>query len=160
MFRARSRTEGLEILRFASLTQLHPLSTEQLAQVAPYASERIIPAGRRLLLDGPFAQELVFIAGGRGVVRCAGETVAELGTGDVFGDLVPGRAAYETATVAAITELRLVVFSGRGLRMLREVAPDAVDALLAVCALAPARRGEATPEARPVSHLSLVRDAA
>src|SRR5882757_2226815 len=118
MFRRRSRPRGMDLLRFASLTQLHPLSNEQLAQVAPYASERIIPAGRRLLLDGPFAQELVLIAGGRGVVRCAGETVRELGPGHVFGELVPDRAVYDTANVTALTELRLVVLSARAIRTL------------------------------------------
>jgi CRP-like cAMP-binding protein len=149
----------MDLLRFASLTQLHPLSTEQLAQVAPYASERMIPAGRRLLLDGPFAQELVFIAGGRGVVRCAGETVRELGPGHAFGELGPERSAYETATVTAITQLRLVVVSGRGIRSLREVAPATVEALIAACALAPAGQVEAHVPAQ-ARHLSLVRTAA
>ncbi|HTN23692.1 MAG TPA: hypothetical protein VL120_06860 [Solirubrobacteraceae bacterium] len=125
--------------------------------MAPYASERIIPAGRRLLLDGPFAQELVFIAGGRGVVRCAGETVRELGPGHAFGELGPERSAYETATVTAITRLRLVVVSGRGIRALRDVAPATVEALIAACAVEPAAQGEAPLPAR---HLTLVRSAA
>ena len=150
----------MEILRLMSLTPLHPLSQEQLAQIAPHASERILPAGRRLLLDGPFAQELVLIAGGRGVVRCAGETVRELGPGDVFGELAPERAAYETATVTAITQLRLVVVSGRGIRALREVAPATVEALIAACAVEPAAPVEAAAQARSTPHLSLVRSAA
>lgn len=151
----------MDILRFASLPQLAPLSTEQLAQVAPHASERVIPAGRRLLLDGPFAQELVFIAGGRGIVRCAGEAVAELGPGHAFGELAPDRQTYETATITAMTELRLVVVSGRGIRMLREVAPATVAALVAACAHEPgARAEEPAVAAKPASHLSLVRSAA
>jgi len=118
----------MEILRFASLTHLHPLSHEQLAQIAPHASERTIPAGRRILLDGPFAQEFAIIASGRGIVRCAGEMVAELGPGHVFGELAPERPVYETATVTAITDLRLVVFGARALKMLRSVAPETVAA--------------------------------
>jgi CRP-like cAMP-binding protein len=149
----------MDLLRFASLTQLHPLSNEQLAQVAPYASERTIPAGRRLLLDGPFAQELVLIAGGRGVVRCAGETVRELGPGHVFGELAPEQSTYETATVTAITQLRLVVVSGRGIRALREVAPATVEALIAACAVQPAAQVEEQTPAQ-ARHLSLVRTAA
>ena len=150
----------MDILRFASLPQLAPLSNEQLAQVAPHASERVIPAGRRLLLDGPFAQELVFIAGGRGIVRCAGEPVAELGPGGAFGELAPDRQAYETATITAMTELRLVVVSGRGIRMLREVAPATVEALVAACAFEPGARAEPAEDPKPASHLSLVRSAA
>lgn len=149
----------MDLLRFASLTQLYPLSNEQLAQVAPYASERMIPAGRRLLLDGPFAQELVLIAGGRGVVRCAGEIVRELGPGHVFGELVPERSTYETATVTAITQLRLVVVSGHGIRALREVAPATVEALIAACAIEPGAPVEAATPAQ-ARHLSLVRSTA
>ena len=151
MFHAPSRHRGMDILRFASFTPLLPLSREQLAQIAPYASERVIPAGRRVLLGGPFAQELVLIAGGRGSVRCAGETVAELGPGDVFGELAPDRAVYDTANVTALTDLRLVVFSARAIRELREVAPQTLDALVVACGVEPAR---------PAPVLRLVRSAA
>jgi CRP-like cAMP-binding protein len=150
----------MEILRFASLTHLHPLSHEQLAQIAPYASERIIPAGRRLLLEGPFAHELVLIAAGRGLVRCAGETVAELGPGHVFGELAPERPTYETATVTALTDLRLVVFSARSIRTLRDTAPDTLDALVDACAIDPLVRAEAHAGARPAPRLALVRSVA
>ncbi|MEA2148749.1 MAG: hypothetical protein QOD69_579 [Solirubrobacteraceae bacterium] len=150
----------MEILRFASLVALIPLSSEQLAQIAPHASERVISPGRRLLLDGPFAQELAFIATGRGVVRCAGEAVAEFGPGDIFGELAAERPAYGTATVTAITELRLAVVGARGLRILRAVAPATVEALLAACALASAASVEAAAGERLAPHLTLVRSAA
>ena len=156
MFHAPSRLEGMDIMRFTSLAQLFPLSHEQLAQIAPYASERVIPAGRRLLLGGPFAQELVLIAGGRGLVRCAGETVAELGPGDVFGELAPERPVYDTATVTAQTDLRLVVVSARAIRELRCDAPETVAALAAACAMDPAAR----TLSRPAPVLKLVRSAA
>ena len=146
----------MEILRFASLAQLHPLSHEQLAQLAPFASERTIPAGRRLLLDGPIAQELALIAAGRGIARCAGETIAEFGPGDVFGELAPERPAYETATVTAITDLRLVVFSARAIRTLRETVPETVQALVEACAVDPLLRAEAQAGARPAPRLALV----
>jgi CRP-like cAMP-binding protein len=102
--------------------------------IAPGAAELTIAAGRRVLLDGPFAQELVLVATGRGSVRCAGETVAQLGPGDAFGTLAPPRTAYRTATVTALSALRLVTFSTRDIRHLRSTAPDTLDALLAACA--------------------------
>jgi CRP-like cAMP-binding protein len=157
MFCGASRPRGMENLRLAALTHLQGLGREQLAQIAPHASERVIPAGRRLLLDGSLTQELVFIAAGRGVVRCAGEPVAELGPGDAFGELAPERPAYATATVTAITDLRLVVFSARAIKLLREAAPDAAAGLLAACAVAPLGRAGAQAERRPGSHLALVR---
>lgn len=139
----------MEILRLASLTRLKALSTRQLADLAPHARERSVRAGRRVLLDGPFDQELVLVAAGRGRVRCAGEVVAELGPGDVFGALAPPRSVYPTATVMAIGELRLVMFSTREVRLLRAAAPEATAALLRACA-APA------PGREQIAHLTLV----
>jgi hypothetical protein len=46
---------------------------------AAHGTELHVTAGSRLLLDGPFPQPLVLITAGRGRVRCAGETIAELG---------------------------------------------------------------------------------
>jgi len=130
----------MEIFRLAALTYLESLSLNELTVIAPYAAEISIPAGRRVLLDGPFAQELALVVGGRGSVRCAGETVAELGPGDVFGTLAPPRAAYPTATVTALSAMRLITFSTRDVRHLRRAAPDTLQALLDACApLAPQR---------------------
>jgi CRP-like cAMP-binding protein len=113
----------------------------ELATIAPRASEIAIPAGDRVLLAGPFAQELVLVATGRGSVRCAGETIGELGPGDAFGALAPPRTSYPTATVTALTRLWLVTFSTREVEYLRRTAPDALDALLAACAQGPAKDG-------------------
>lgn len=160
MFGPLSRLIDMEIARLAALPQLQSLSREQLAQVAPHASEHVIPTGRRMLLDGPFAQELVLIAGGRGVVRCAGEAVTELGPGDAFGELVPTRPAYATATVTAASDLRLVVFSTRAMRILRESAPEAVAGLLTACTVAPLDRAGPQAGPRQAASLALVRSAA
>jgi CRP-like cAMP-binding protein len=160
MFHMLSRPPSMEIQRLAALMQVHRLGDAQLAQIAPHASERVVPAGRRLLLDGPFAQELVLIAAGRGVVRCAGEAVAELGPGDAFGEFAAERPAYATATVTAITDLHLIVFSARAIRSLRDTAPDAVGGLIAACAASPHDRAGAQAGPRPGSQLVLLQPAA
>lgn len=140
----RHATRAVDTPRLASLTHLTSLTLRQLCHIAPHASELIVAPGRRLLLDGPFAQELVLVGAGRGRVRCAGEFVAELGAGDVFGALAPPRAAYPTATVTALSELQLVMFSARDLRLLRRRAPEAAEALLTACA-PPSRPRTAVP---------------
>lgn len=127
----------MELLRLAALTYLGSLSMRELAAVAPAAAERVLPPGHRVLLDGPFEQALVLVATGRGTVRCAGETVGEVGPGDAFGALAPRRAAYPMATVTAVSPLRLVTFSTLEVRRLRAAAPAALDALLAACAQGP-----------------------
>jgi CRP-like cAMP-binding protein len=150
----------METLRLAALTHLHSLSFDELGQLAPAAEEQWVPAGRRVLLGGSLHHALVLIGAGRGLVRCAGETVAELGPGDVFGELSTRRSAYETATVLAATSLHLIVFSTRSVRTLRAYAPDAVDALLAACSLDPAERATALAGPRPAPALKLVSAAA
>lgn len=97
---------------------------------AEHGTELHVAAGRRLLLDGPFSQALVLITAGRGRIRCAGETGAELGPGDLFGELAPRRQAYATATVTAVCDLTLIVFSSRQVKLLGQVAPEAVAQLL------------------------------
>ncbi len=150
----------MELLRLATLTHSLRVSREQLSVLAPHAAEQVIAAGRRRLLDDPLLQELVIVAGGRGHVRCAGEVVRELGPGDIFGSLAVERPVYATAALSAVTELQLVVFSARSIRLLRDAAPEAVAGLLAACATAPPGRAGLQAEPRPASHLSLVRPAA
>jgi CRP-like cAMP-binding protein len=150
----------METLRLAALTHLHSLSFDELHQIAPAAEELWVPAGRRLLLDGPLHQSLMLIGSGVGLVRCAGETVAELGPGDVFGELSHRRSPYATATVFAATALRLVTFSTRALRELRVDAPEAVAALVTACSLDVAERATALAGPRPVPQLTLVSAAA
>jgi CRP-like cAMP-binding protein len=150
----------METLRLAALTHLHSLSYAELGRLAPHAAELWVPAGRRLLLDGSPHYELALIGAGRGLARCAGEPVAELGPGDVFGRLSTRRWAYETATALAVSTLQLVIFSARAVRLLRASAPEAVEALLAACSVDPQERLGALSGPRPTPELKLVSAAA
>ncbi|MGH2918967.1 MAG: cyclic nucleotide-binding domain-containing protein [Solirubrobacteraceae bacterium] len=110
-----------------------------------------VAAGGKLLLDGPFPQALVVIMAGRGRVRHAGEPIAELGPGDLFGELAPQRPAYAAATVTAITDLTLVMFSSRQVKLLGKAAPETVAALLGT--------GYIPAPGPAPAHLSLVQSA-
>jgi CRP-like cAMP-binding protein len=150
----------MKIVRLAALPRLRHLRRDQLERVAAEAAERVIPAGRRFLLDGPLASELAIVVAGRGVVRCAGEALPDLGPGDVLGASAPRQPPYATATVTAATDLRLVVFGARALARLRESEPDAAAMLLAACAVPDDDAGDEPADPRPPAHLRLVRDAA
>lgn len=150
----------MQSLRLAALTQLHSLSFDELLGLAACAEEQWVPAGQRLLLDGGLHDALALIAAGRGVVRCAGEPAGVLGPGDGFGALSTRGGRYVTAKLCAIEDLHLVVFGSHAIGRLRATAPDTVDALLAVCAVAPSERAVALVGARPTPELQLVATAA
>jgi CRP-like cAMP-binding protein len=119
--------------------------------LAEYGTPMHVPAGRKLLLDGPFPRALVLITNGRGRVRHAGEPVGELGPGDLFGELAPQRPAYAYATVTAICDLTLVVFSSRQIDLLGQASPESLAALLGTDRIVRAPQ--------PASHLRLVKSA-
>jgi CRP-like cAMP-binding protein len=160
MFIHASRPGVMKIVRLAALSPLQQLDPDQLAHVAAHAAERIIPAGRRFLADGPLASELAVVAAGRGIARCAGETLADVGPGDVLGALSPKRPPHATVTVTAATDLRLVAFSDGALARLAASAPGAAAALLAACAVPAAARADGPTAARPPAHPSQLRDRA
>jgi CRP-like cAMP-binding protein len=146
----------METLRLAALTHLHSLSFDELDALAPLADELWIAAGRRLLLAGPLHHDVALVCAGRGLVRCAGETIDELGPGDVFGDLSTRGCAYPTATVHALSALHLVAFSRRAVRDLRANAPEAFEALLTAVSLDVSERATALAGPRPAPALKLV----
>lgn len=150
----------MQTLRLAAVTHLHALSFDHLDGLAACAEELWIAAGGRLLLDGRLHHELALIVEGRGVVRCAGETIGELGPGDAFGALSARRAAYGTATVRVVQNMHLVAFGSHALRQLCASAPDAVGALVAACATDVRERAAACAGPRPTPELTLVDAAA
>ena len=150
----------MQTLRLAAVTHLHALSFDDLDGLAACAEELWIAAGGRLLLDGRLHHELALIVEGRGAVRCAGETVGEIGPGDVFGALTTRRAEYGTESVRVVENMHLVAFGSHSLRRLRASAPAAVDALLSACAIDVRERAAASAGARPTPELTLVTAAA
>jgi CRP/FNR family transcriptional regulator, cyclic AMP receptor protein len=58
-----------------------------------------------------------------------GGTVAELGPGDVIGEMGVLERSQRTATVVATSPMRLVTLTSWDVRRLRKTAPDAVDHL-------------------------------
>ena len=150
----------MQTLRLAAVTHLHALSFEDLDGLAPCAEELWVRSGARLLLDGRLHHDLALIVAGRGVVRCAGETVDALGPGDVFGERSTRRAPYGTATVRVVEHMHLVVFASHPLRQLGAAAPESVAALLAALSTDPRERAAAPAGPRPAADLTLVSAAA
>jgi CRP-like cAMP-binding protein len=68
-----------------------------------------VPAGRSVVRQGGFADALFVIERGRATVVRNGSRIADLGPGDIFGEIALLRGGSPTASVVAETDLRVRV---------------------------------------------------
>jgi CRP/FNR family cyclic AMP-dependent transcriptional regulator len=90
-----------------------------------------IPRDRVLMRQGERGQEFIFINSGTArVSRKTDEgatTVAEVGSGDVLGEMALLSGSRRTATATAATDLGVLVSTAREFRSILEVAPSVAD---------------------------------
>jgi CRP-like cAMP-binding protein len=87
------------------------LDDETLREIATFATEISVPAGKHLLNEGDYAYEFMAIEEGEAEVVRQGERVATLGPGDFFGEIALLEKTLRTASVVALTPMRLVTLS-------------------------------------------------
>jgi CRP/FNR family transcriptional regulator, cyclic AMP receptor protein len=87
---------------FASMAQ------PDLRRIATFATEDSVPAGATIMREGDYSNEMVAIESGTADVIRAGDTVASLGPGDVFGEMGVLERELRTATVVASSPMRLI----------------------------------------------------
>jgi CRP-like cAMP-binding protein len=107
------------------------LSKKELEQVARWADEIDVPAGRELAREGSFAHEFFVIARGTAEVSQNGEAVNELGPGDFFGEIGLLETERRTASVVSTTPLTAIVMFQREFRELEHRHPEIADRLRA-----------------------------
>jgi CRP/FNR family cyclic AMP-dependent transcriptional regulator len=107
---------------------------EELRHIANLMAEVSVPDGKELVREGDYAYDVLVIEEGTASVEKSGDTVAELGPGDVVGEMGVLERAQRNATVVATSPMRLFTLSGWDIRRLRKSAPDAVDHLRSVVA--------------------------
>lgn len=109
-------------------------SSEQLEGVARLAEDVEVDAGEVLVREGHFDHEFYVIAAGQAEISQHGRTVAWRGPGDHFGELAALVRRARTATVTAVTPMRVLVFGEHGFEQILEDLPQVFPALLAVVA--------------------------
>jgi len=116
------------------------LGDEELGHIAALAAEVSVPAGKELVREGDYSYDVLAIEEGTASVQRDGRQLAELGPGDVVGEMGVLERSQRSATVVATAPMRLITWTSWDVRKLRKSAPGAVDHLLAVVA---ARRDSA-----------------
>jgi CRP/FNR family transcriptional regulator, cyclic AMP receptor protein len=112
--------------RLKSLPLFADVSDEELSQIAAFAQEISVEAGRDLVREGDFSYEFMAIEEGEAGVTRHGEHVADLGPGDFFGEMGLLEKTLRNATVTAQTPMRLVTLTGWDLRRIERTVPHAV----------------------------------
>jgi CRP/FNR family transcriptional regulator, cyclic AMP receptor protein len=118
--------------RLRSLPLFADLSDEELSEIATFAQEISVEAGRDLVREGDFSYEFMAIEAGEAEVTRHGEHVADLGPGDFFGEMGLLEKTLRNATVSAKTPMQLVTLTGWDLRRIERSVPQAVARVRAV----------------------------
>lgn len=122
----------MDASRLKSIPLFEEVGDEELAQIAPFATEVSVEEGRELVREGDFSYEFMAIEEGEAEVTRGGEHVADLGPGDFFGEMGLLERTLRNATVTAKTPIRLVTLTGWDLKRVERSAPEAMERIRSV----------------------------
>ena len=120
--------------RLKKIPAFADVDDEELRHIANLMAEVSVPDGKELVREGDYSYDVLVIEEGTAKVEKSGSTVADLGPGDVVGEMGVLEKAQRNATVVATSPMRLFTLTGWDIRRLRKSAPDAVDHLRSVVA--------------------------
>jgi CRP-like cAMP-binding protein len=96
------------------------LPRKVLARIDSHCDEIDVDAGQVLTHEGGASREAFVVASGDAEVRVGDEVVRQTEVGELIGDIGVLQRRARTATVTALTEMRLLVINGRDLDWLFE----------------------------------------
>ena len=117
----------MDASRLRSIPLFKDVPNEELGQIATFAQEVTVDAGRELVREGDFSYEFMAIEDGEAEVTRHGEHVANLGAGDFFGEMGLLEKTLRNATVTAKTQMRLVTLTGWDLKRMERHIPEAIE---------------------------------
>jgi CRP-like cAMP-binding protein len=103
------------------------LEDEEVQAIASSADEVSVAEGRDIVREGDFSYDVFVIVDGAARVHRDGETVAELGPGDFFGEGGVLGKGLRAASVTTTEPTRLVTLNSWDIRRLRREIPHVLD---------------------------------
>jgi len=120
---------GLEPSKLKAIPLFERFSDDELRQIAPFAEEVEVAEGKVLVREGDYSYEFMAIEEGTARVTRDGDTVAELGPGDFFGEIGLLEKSFRTATVEATSTVRLITLTGWDMARVEKAMPGAIEEL-------------------------------
>jgi CRP-like cAMP-binding protein len=102
---------------------------EKLGKIAPFATTDQFAEGEVVVKEGGYSNHFFAIEEGTAKVERDGQTVAELGPGDVFGEQGLLEKQERSATVTATSRLRVIKIEHWELSRMRKSMPEVVEEL-------------------------------
>ena len=112
----------MNMRRLGELELFQGLDEDSLRAVGSAVVEESVE-GRTIVREGDYSQDLTIIDEGTATVEHDGREVAELGPGEMFGEMGLMQKAPRSATVRAKTDMRLIHLTKFDLNRLRGRAP-------------------------------------
>jgi CRP-like cAMP-binding protein len=100
------------------------LSTKRLRDIATIADEIELPAGKVLAQEGDRGREFFALLDGEVEVEQGGRLIRRMKEGEFFGEIALVTKMPRTATVTAVTDVRVLVITERDFGGLLKNTPD------------------------------------
>jgi CRP/FNR family transcriptional regulator, cyclic AMP receptor protein len=122
----------MDSTRLKRIPVFEGLDDESLSNIAALAAEVSVPAGKELVREGDYSYDVLAIEEGTAEVTRGGEKLADLGPGDVIGEMGVLERSQRNATVVATSPMLLVTLTSWDIRKLRKSTPSVVDHLVSL----------------------------
>lgn len=100
------------------------VADEDLRVVTTFATSDEVPEGTVIVKEGDFANDFMAIEEGTAKVTRGGEEVAQLGPGDIFGEISLLEKEKRAANVEATSRVKLIKIDRWELQRMKKVLPD------------------------------------
>ena len=118
--------------RLAELPLFEGLDQDALRAVGTSVSEESVEAGRVLVREGDYSQDLTIIDEGTARVEQGGQELVTLGPGQMYGEQGLVQKAQRNATVVAVTDMRLIHMTKFDLNRLKGSHPELLQRVEAI----------------------------
>ncbi len=103
---------------------------EALHKIAPFATSEEWPEGKEIVKEGGFSNHFYAIEEGTAKVERAGEHIADLKEGDIFGEQGLLEHSERSATVTSTSDIRLIKIEHWELSRMKKAMPEAYEDLV------------------------------